>query len=119
MTGRLRLRVFSAFAGLRAIRVCGAVVSRRKLRVATAELPAPSVARTRKVQVPSASGDPGVWPAAVAQGPKAAEPRSIEHWRVVPGSAEKTKSGVASLVSDPGAEVMPTAGASVSIVKTF
>ena len=51
------------------------------------------------------------------QGPKLAEPVSIEHSKLAPGSELKVNVGVASLVSPDGPESMLTTGALVSTVQ--
>ncbi len=104
-------------AGWVEIVVSGAVASTVKSRVAVAWLPAASVARTRKVWEPSASGLPGVSEPASEQEPKLGVPLSIEHSKEAPGSELKAKVGVASLVRPAGPESIPTAGGVRSTVQ--
>ncbi len=105
-------------AGLAVIWVLGSVASRLKPRVATAWLPAPSVARTRKVCGPSLSGLAAVCDPMSEQGPKLGLPLSIEHSKLAPGSEPKPKVGVESLVRPEGPELTDTAGGVRSMVQS-
>ena len=96
----------------------GAVVSTSKPRVATAWFVAASVARTRKVWGPSASGAAGVWELESEQGPKEGVPVSIEHSKEAPGSELKPKVGDGSLVRSIGPESIWTTGGIVSTVQS-
>jgi hypothetical protein len=94
---------------------CGAV-STVNARVRLVWLPALSVARTRKTYAPSASGATAASVVALAQGPYAGVPWSIEHSTVAPASAEKPNSGVLSLVVPDGPKPIDSDGGVVSTV---
>ena len=95
--------------------VCG-TVSTVNARVALVWLPALSVARTRKTYAPSASGATAAYVVALAHGPYAGVPWSIEHSTVAPASAEKPNSGVLSLVVPDGPKPIDSDGGTVSTV---
>ena len=95
----------------------GASVSTLKSRIAVSVFPAGSDARTRKVQLPSASV-PAVWLVPDVHGPKSATPWSTEHWTVVAPLGVKPKVGLESLVGPEGPLSIVTVGASVSTLKS-
>ena len=87
-----------------------AEVSTLKSRLATVWLPAPSVARTRNVWGPSASGAEGESEPTPEQGAKSGEPESIEHSSVAPASEWKLKTGCGLAVSPDGPLSIASAG---------
>ena len=94
--------------------VCGRTESCVHVCWMTALLPAASVARTRRVCVPSATaGMAGVAVQAANAAP------STLHASAAPASAETANTGVVSLVSAPGAVVNAAAGAVRSTVHVY
>ena len=95
--------------------VGGATVSTVNDRDRTAlSFPGASIALTKKVWVPFASGEPRV----NGEGHGMNAWASKRHWKVEPASFEaKEKVGVASLVGPLGPEVMVASGGVVSAVK--
>ena len=113
-----KLGVLSAVVpcGAEVIVAVGAAMSTVKSSVAAGPvLPAPSVARTRKVWAPLESFGASK---GLLQGLKSAVPVSSEHWKLEPGSELKSKLGVLSAVVPCGAEVIVAVGPAVSTVKS-
>lgn len=94
----------------------GGAVSTVNDRDLSTRFPAASVARTVKTYAPSASGATAACVDALAQGPYAGVPWSIEHSTVAPASAVKPNSGVLSLVVPEGPKPIDSDGATVSTV---
>ena len=92
------------------IATVGGSVSTVKSRVWVVVSGKSSVARTRNVQSPSASG-PSVWLLAVVQGPKSSMPWSTEHSMVVAFSTVNPNVGDDSLVGPSGPLSIVTVGA--------